>query len=165
MPRLRAWHAIALMATVLALGWLALTSLVAPLRVTCDPGMPVGACRETVTAALARGLERPHGLLLAAHVVPGRDAAPGALGHRATVTFQILGAPSPVGVALHLDLGGHWGGVVDRPSLEVSGVPVVQSGLIVLLGMGIALVARAVGRRRARTGADEQGGTTWNARI
>ena len=163
--QVRAWHAVATAAIILGVGWLALASLVSPLRVTCDPVLGAGACAESVTAALTRGLERPHGLLLAAHVVPGEDAGPGELGHRATVTFDVLGAPAPVGVALHLDLGGHWGGVVDRPGLEVVAVPVVQSSLIVVLGFGLAWLVRSAGRGRARRRDDERGGASWNERT
>jgi hypothetical protein len=148
----RAWQVVVVAMTLLALGWLALTSLAAPLRVTCDATLTTGVCTESVTAALTRGLERPHGLLLAAHVVPGEDAGPGQLGHRATVTFDVLAAPAPVSVALYLDLGGHWGGVVDRDPVEVMAVPAVQSALIVALGLGIAWRVRSTGRGRGRLG-------------
>ena len=127
--------------------------------------MQIPGHTESVTAALTRGLERPHGLLLAANVAAGPERGPGELGHRATVTFDVLGAPAPVGVALYLDMGGHWGGVVDRDPVEVAAVPVVQSALIVALGLAIAWRARSTGRGGARPPADERGGTSWNERT
>jgi hypothetical protein len=68
------------------------------------------------------------------------------------VTFGILGAPAPVDVALHLDMGGHWGGVVDRDRLEVIAVPVVQSSLIVMIGLGVAWLVGSVGPGGSRPG-------------
>ncbi len=165
---LRAWHVLAVLSVVLAVAWLVVTSLAAPLHVTCDPSVGTGPCGESVTAALSRGLQRPHGLLLEAYVEPGPDRGPGQLGHRATVTFDVLGAPAPVGVALHLDMGGHWGGVVDRDRLEVAAVPVVQSMLIIVLGLGAAWLVRAVGPRRDRRDNPsncERGDTSWNERT
>jgi hypothetical protein len=145
----RGWHVVLVLTTALALGWLVLTSLVAPMRLDCDPVLPQGECRESVTAAMARGLPRPHGLLLAAHVASGPDRAPGQLGHRATVTFDVLGAPAPIGVALYLDLGGHWGGVVDRGRIEVTSVPIIQAALVAVVGLGLAWLMRGRGRERS----------------
>jgi hypothetical protein len=162
-PDVRGWHIVLLLTAALALGWVVLASLVAPIRTSCDPVLTPGECRESVRAAMARGLPRPHGLLLAARVTAGPDRAPDQLGHRATVTFDILGAPAAVGVALHLDLGGHWGGVVDRDQLEVQAVPVVQSALIVVLGLGIAGLIRSVGRGRAPRQPDRR--HMWNERT
>jgi hypothetical protein len=147
-----------------AVAWLLVSSVVRPLRTTCDPSLSPGSCMESVTAALDRGLERPHGLLVAAHVAPGPDAGPGRLGHRATVTFDILGAPGPVSVALYLDMGGHWGGVVDRDRTEVMMVPFIQSLLVLALGLGIVGLGRAVADRHFhRANENRKGADPWNA--
>jgi hypothetical protein len=155
-----AWRLVALVVLVAALGWVALASLLRPLTVTCDPALTRGVCEESVTAALARGLGRPHGLLLEASVEPGPAATPGALGHRATVTFVILGAPA-VRVALYLDMGGHWGGVVDRDALEVAAAPVIQAGAVGALGLIVAWSMRSSATRRRdrpRSTQEETGG-------
>ena len=151
-PIVRRWHVVLVITAVIALGWLILTSVVEPLRIGCGPDLTPGECRDSVRAAMARGLPRPHGLLLAADVASGPDRAPDQLGHRATVTFGILGAPAPVDVALHLDMGGHWGGVIDRDRLEVIAVPVVQSSLIVMIGLGVAWLVGSVGTGGSRPG-------------
>jgi hypothetical protein len=122
---------------------LAVSANVPPLRVDCPAdGMSLEACHASVDATLRRGLTAPHPLILAARVAPG-PAAPDGQGHRATVTYELLGMPYPTVVELYYDLGGHWGGVADRgwPELQLWwAVPVV-----VLLGVGGLLVTR--GRR------------------
>jgi hypothetical protein len=114
-----------------------------PLRVECPTErMSVDVCRASVDATLRRGLTAPHPLILAARVEPG-PAGPTGRGHRATVTYDLLGMPYPTVVELYYDMGGHWGGVADRgwPELPLWwGVPVV-----VLLGLGGMLFTR--GRR------------------
>ena len=78
----------------------AVSANVPPLRVDCPTsGMTVEACHETVDATLRRGLVVPHPLILAAHVVPG-PAGPTANGHRATVTYDLLGMPDPTVIEL-----------------------------------------------------------------
>jgi hypothetical protein len=158
--RRRRWRGAGIALALAALGWLVATSLLPPLRTGCDATMSAGTCSESVTAALSRGLERPHGLLLAATVAPGPDAAPGRLGHRATVTFDILGAPAPIAVALHLDLGGHWGGVVDRDRWEITMVPIVQSLSFLALGL-VAWLAGSAGRRHDVVRDPRRGEEPW----
>jgi hypothetical protein len=116
---------------------------VPPLRIECPVDrMSVEACHASVDAVLRRGLVAPHPLILEARVEPG-PAAPSALGHRATITFEMLGMPYPTVVELYYDIGGHWGGVADHGWPEVPswwGAPVV-----VLLIAGGLLFTR--GRR------------------
>lgn len=100
--------------------WIAVGAAVRPLQVSCDPALARDACLETVDAALRRGLPPVHPLLLAAHAEPGPAARPDQLGHRATVTFDLLGVPGPVSVRLFFDAGGHWGGIADRGAAELA---------------------------------------------
>ena len=95
--------------------------------------MSADACAASVEAALARGLAPIHPLILAAHVAPGADPGPGELGHRATVTFDLLGVPGPTVVRLYYDLGGHWGGEADRSPEELAlwwALPAIVLGAI-----------------------------------
>ena len=98
--------------------WLALTLIIAsvatampPLRVVCGE-VETTVCEDTIAAARTRGLTRPHPLILSASVSAG-PAWPAAIGHRATVTFELAGTPGSTTVKLFYDIGGHWGGVVD----------------------------------------------------
>jgi hypothetical protein len=131
-----------LVLTALAIA-LAVSANVPPLRIECPAdGMSVTACHDTVTATLRRGLVVPHPLILAVRVEPG-PAGPDEYGHRATVTYDLLGMPFPTVIELSYDLGGHWGGSADHgwPELALWWlVPVV-----VLLGIGAWLFTR--GRR------------------
>ena len=88
--------------------------------------MVVDTCRDVGDAALRRGLSGPHPLILAARVEPG-PASSGTYGHRATVTYDLLGVPSATVVRLYYDIGGHWGGdpIALRSSSAWWGVPVV----------------------------------------
>jgi hypothetical protein len=104
--------------------------------------MAVETCRDIVDATLRRGLSGPHPLILAARVEPG-SAGANEYGHRATVTYDLLGVPYATVVRLYYETGGHWGGESDRTALELAAwwaVPVV-----VLLLVGGTLVTR--GRR------------------
>jgi hypothetical protein len=137
-----------LIVTALAIA-VAVSASVPPLHVECPAvGMSAEACHASVDATLRRGLAAPHPLILAARVEPG-TAGPTGQGHRATITYDLLGMPYPTVVELHHDSGGHWGGNADHgwPELPLWwGVPVV-----VLLGLGGLLVTR--GRRTPATAA------------
>lgn len=133
-----------LVLTVLAIAF-AVSANVPPLRVECPTaGMTAETCHDVVNATLRRGLTVPHPLIVAAHVVPG-PAGPTETGHRATVTYSLLGMPFPTVIELYYDMGGHWGGVADHgwPELPLWWlVPVV-----VLLGIGGWLFTRGWRRR------------------
>lgn len=102
-----------LILTAFAIGFAVSTSA-RPLRVECPAaGMSVEACHVSVDATLRRGLVVPHPLILEARVEPG-PAGSSENGHRATVTYDLLGMPDPTAIELHYDMGGHWGGVADR---------------------------------------------------
>ena len=119
-----------------------------PLSRTCAAPVSGEVCAETVEAALERGLAPFHPLILASHVEPGPAAASLELGHKATVTFDLLGVPGTTSVRLYLDMGGHWGGVVDRDDLELAGwalAPLVLSSVV-----AVGLLAAV--RRRHATG-------------
>ena len=122
-----------LILTVLAIAF-AVSANVPPLRVDCPPeGMSAESCRDAVNATLRRGLVVPHPLILAAHVVPG-PASSTESGHRATVTYDMLGLPFPTVIDLYYDMGGHWDGVADHGSPEIPLAWVVP--VVVLLGLG-----------------------------
>jgi hypothetical protein len=112
-----------------------------PLTRTCAPGLDEDVCAATIRAALGRGLPTIHPLILVAHVEPGTNPGPQELGHRATVTFDLLGVPGPTEVRLYTDQGGHWGGVPDRPDGGLAAwaaAPLVVATLVAagLLGYG-----------------------------
>jgi hypothetical protein len=115
-----------------------------PLARTCAAPIGETRCAETVTASLSRGLPRLHPLILAAHVEPGPAFSAGALGHRATVTFDLLGVPGATSVRLYLDMGGTWGGEVDRTDAELAVWAIVP----LLLASGVAVVLVGVRARR-----------------
>ena len=130
----------------------AVSANVPPLRVECPGGaMTDEACHDSVRATLRRGLVVPHPLILAAHVEPG-PAGPTETGHRATVTYDLLGMPFPTVIGLYYDLGGHWGGVADHGSPEIPLAWLVP--VVVLLGVGGLLVTG--GRRRRPRGLDHR---------
>jgi hypothetical protein len=128
-----------LLLTALAIAFV-VSANVPPLRVDCPTaGMSIDVCHDSVTASLDRGLPVPHPLILSAAVEPGPDASGN--GHRATITYDLLGMPSPTVVRLYYDIGGHWGGVADRSWLELGAwwaAPVVilflAGGLLVTRG-------------------------------
>jgi len=91
----------------------------APISRPCAEGMDVAGCEEAVTAVMKRGLPALHPLILSAHVEPGSAPGPQDLGHRATVTFELLGVPGPTSVNLYFDRGAHWGGESDRGDTEI----------------------------------------------
>jgi hypothetical protein len=134
---------------VVGVVWIAVGTTMPPLRQTCDAALSAGACSETVVAALKKGMPQPHPLLLAAHAAPGPQARNDQLGHRATVTFEVLGAPGSTTVKLYFDMGAHWGGVVDRSQAEMTAWSLAQGAVVAVV------VAAATGwlvRRRETTG-------------
>ncbi len=143
----------ALLAVALLTGIVAVSASVAqPLRIACAAGgLADQACHETVAAALERGLAPFHPLILAAHVEPGPAADPVQNGHRATVTFDLLGIPGPTTVRLFYDIGGHWGGAPDRGALELAARSLLAAGVVCLGVVGLAFaVAAGVAGSRAR---------------
>lgn len=105
-----------------------------PLAVACSPAVAREVCRETIDAARARGLPPVHPLILGARVEPGAASGEGELGHRATVTFDLLGVPGTTDVRLYFDIGAHWGGRADRGAIELalwSALPGTLAALLV----------------------------------
>ncbi len=137
------------------LGSAAAASSVSALRITCDPGLSEMACQQTVHAALERGLASFHPLILSAQVAPG-EAAAGQVGHRATVTFDLLGVPGPTTVRLFYDIGAHWGGVPSRTAAELAGWALLMAGFFVAAAALVVAVVMLVTRRRR---ADRTGGS------
>jgi len=112
-----------------------------PMSRTCAEGMDVTGCEEAVTAVMKRGLPALHPLILSAHVEPGSAPGPQDLGHRATVTFELLGVPGPTSVNLYFDRGAHWGGESDRGDTEIKAwalAPLVIASLLVVALLGLA---------------------------
>ena len=135
---------------LVAIGWIVISTTTYPLRETCDPALSAGACSETIVAALKKGMPRPHPLLLAAHAAPGPEAGNDQLGHRATVTFDAAGMPGPITVDLYVDMGAHWGGVVDPGAGEVEAWVAIQG--VLAAAVVTALAGWAIRRRRRREG-------------
>jgi len=136
--------------TLLGIAWLIGGATAGPVRETCDPALSPGACAETVTAALKKGMPRLHPLILTAHAEPGPASRPDQLGHRATVTFDLLGVPGPMTVRLYTDMGGHWGGVPDRGAAELALWSAAQAGLV---AAGVGISVWWLYRRRRNPGA------------
>lgn len=120
-------------------------SSTAALHIACGPGLDTATCRATVTAALERGLARSHPLILGAAVAPGEVPEHGRTGHRATVTFDLLGVPGPTTVDLYYDIGAHWGGVVSRSPTELGLWAILVAGIVVGV---VAMIPVIVVRRR-----------------
>lgn len=122
--------------------WLALTIILAwvatavpPLRIECGD-VETMVCEGTVTAAQTRGLARPHPLILGASVSRG-PAWPTAMGHRATVAFDLAGVPGTTTIRLYYDMGGHWGGVTDKGALEVVAWSLGWAAIVAAAGVGV----------------------------
>lgn len=141
------WPRILLVAIFLGALWIAIGPVVRPVRQSCDPALAADVCLETIDAAMRRGIARVHPLLLAAHAAPGAAAGADELGHRATVTFEILGMPGPVSVKLFVDTGGHWGGVADRGVPELALWTAAQGVVVAAVTGGFWLLLQ-----RRRTG-------------
>jgi hypothetical protein len=120
----------------------------APMSRSCAPDLSPAACEAAVAAVLRRGLPALHPLILAARVEPGSAAGAEELGHRATVTFDLLAVPGSTSVELHSDQGGHWGGRSDRSAAELAAWSLLPLLLASVVGVGAAAWIR---RRRAPT--------------
>jgi len=136
--RLRTLETIALVGLTALL--LAAGALVPPLHETSTTAMSAEVRHESVVAALERGLAPLHPLIFDATVESGPANAPAELGHRATVTFAMLGVPGPTRVKLFVDVGAHWGGTPDRGAAELAAwsllAPLVVLGGPMLLWRG-----------------------------
>ncbi len=125
----------------------ALGSAVPPLSEMCPSTVySADECHLTIDASMRRGLAAVHPVILAAHADPGPDRATGQLGHRDTVTFEMLGIPGPTTVKLFYDVGAHWGGEPDRSTTELAawavGVAVAVGLLVGAVVAGLVVVAR-----------------------
>ncbi|MEO8229954.1 MAG: hypothetical protein ABI628_09360 [Chloroflexota bacterium] len=132
--------ALALVALILAVG-----ALAPPIQETSAPSISAAVRHETVAAALERGLSPLHPLILEASVEPGPESTAAELGHRATVTFTMLGVPGPTRVKLFVDVGGHWGGTPDRHAPELA----AWSLLTPIVALGTPWLLWCIRRRRA----------------
>ena len=148
MRKLLVVAALAALAVALAVAF----SIAAPRTISCAPG-PLGdpvVCRDTVTAAMERGLAPFHPLVLGALVEPGETAGTTENGHRATVSFDLLGVPGPTTVRLFYDIGGHWGGVPSRGATELATWALAAAAITVgVVAAVFALIAR-IRRKRVR---------------
>lgn len=137
---------IALVGAVVAALWMAAGVAARPIQQTCDASLAHEVCAETIDAALRKGMPAIHPLLLAAHAEPGPAARPDQSGHRATVTFKLLGTPGPVAVRLFFDAGGHWGGIPDRQAIELAawalGWAIAAGTVVAVAASGLQRVAR-----------------------
>jgi hypothetical protein len=139
-PILAAIAILGLAALILAVG-----ALLPPLQETSTTSLSADVRHETIVAALERGLAALHPLILDATVEPGPASAPPELGHRATVTFSMLGVPGTTRVKLFVDVGAHWGGTPDRSDGELA----VWSLLTPLVVLGSAWLIWRFRRGRA----------------
>lgn len=148
----RAPWRLVLVALLIGAGWIAFSSFMRPVQQTCDPALSSEICLGSIDAALRRGLGPVHPLLLAALAEPGPAARPDQFGHRATITFGMLGVGDPARVRLFFDAGGHWGGAANIGAVELTAWVVAQGLLVaVLVGFGLRRLARP-GRACRRTG-------------
>ena len=131
----------------------AVFSMAGPLAISCAPG-PITelGCHETVTAAMERGLAPFHPLVLSAHVDPGETAGTRLYGHRATVTFDLLGVPGATTVAMYYDSGGHWYAVPDRRAPELAAWALLTTAVLVAIVMAVGWLA--LRRHRKAPGGD-----------
>lgn len=138
----RPWRLL-LVALLIGAGWIALSSFIRPVQQTCDPGLSSDICLGSIDAALRRGLSPIHPLLIAAHAEPGPAARPDQFGHRATVTFRMLGVGDPAAVRLFFDAGGHWGGIASMSAAELAFMATAEGLMVALMvGAGLGLLTR-----------------------
>jgi hypothetical protein len=119
-----------------------------PLNRSCGDGLSEDACSGAVRAVMLRGLPDVHPLILAAHVEAGSAPGAGDLGHRATVTFDLLGLPDQTDFDLFYDQGGHWGGESDREDAEIT--TLTFAPLFIAGAAAMAIVAFGLRRHRRR---------------
>lgn len=140
-----------LLAVLVGAGWVAFGSTVQPMRQTCDPTLAKEICLGSIDAALRRGMPAIHPLLLEAHATPGPAARPDQFGHRATITFGVLGVGQPASVRLFFDAGGHWAGVADTATAELAFWAIAQGIIVALIVAGALGLVMRVPRHRARS--------------
>jgi hypothetical protein len=131
-------------AAALLLGGLLLVagaSSAPPLAQVCD-GLETAACEGAVEAVRRRGLASVHPLILSVTVEPGTAPRPQDLGHRATLTYQMLGMPDTTVIELYYDQGAHWGGETDRSDTELAAWALAPLALAALLAAGLLALAR-----------------------
>ncbi len=150
------WRRLLIVAFLVGAIWVAIGVAVRPLRQTCHAALPADVCLETIDAAIRRGLPRVHPLIVSAHAEPGPAARADQFGHRATVTFDVLGIPRRVAVRLFFDAGAHWGGISDMegPELAVwsAGHGLAVGGAAAGLWLLVRQRSRHPDRRRDRRG-------------
>jgi hypothetical protein len=120
-----------------------------PLSRTCADELSVAACEGAVDAVMRRGLPSLHPLILAAHVEPGSAPGFADMGHRASVSFDLLGVPGATTIDLYYDAGGHWGGESDRPDDEIAAWTVAPLASAIIVGV---VIVGLTWRRRPATG-------------
>lgn len=126
---------------------MAVGSSTAPLSRTCV-GLETTACDGAIEAVRRRGLAGIRPLILSVTVEPGSAPGPQELGHRATLTYQMLGMPDPTVIKLYYDQGGHWGGETERSDTELAAWALAPLVLAALLALAVVVMAW---RRRWRT--------------
>lgn len=131
--------------------WLVAGAVLPPLMQSCDPALTAPVCAETIDASLRKGMPPLHPLLLRAHAAPGPAARPDQFGHRATVTFAVLGLPDPVSVRMFFDAGAHWGGIADPDGRLIAAFAVLSG---VVIGAAAAVAGWLLIYRRHRASAD-----------
>lgn len=149
----RPWRLL-LVALLIGAGWIAFSSLISPVGQTCSPALATDICLGSIDAALRRGLSPVHPLLLTAHAEPGPAARPDQFGHRATVTFRMLGVGGPASVRLYFDAGGHWGAIASMGAAELAFLATAEGlvvSLVVAAGLGFLARRRRDRRRTAGT--------------
>jgi hypothetical protein len=145
----RRWLAVGAVAGLVAgIVWVVLGAVASPLRVTCEPAIPVDVCADTTDAGLRRGMPRLHPLIAEAHVEPG-PVFPDGYGHRASVSYSLVPGPTVV-ERLFFDAGGHWGAIPDYGDLELAAWSVLPLVLAISIGAAIgAVLDLLVARGRA----------------
>ncbi|MBA3235872.1 MAG: hypothetical protein H0T59_07765 [Chloroflexi bacterium] len=143
------WPILALL--IVGGAWVVVGAVLPPFLQTCDPALTEPVCAETIDASLRKGMPPLHPWLLGAHAEPGPAARPDQFGHRATVTFAVLGLPDPVSVRMFFDAGAHWGGIADPDGLLVAGFAVLSG---VAIGAAAAAGWWLMIHRRHRASAD-----------
>ena len=121
-------------------------SSAAPLSTSCV-GLESAACEGAIEAVRRRGLASVHPLIISVTVEPGAAPGPQDLGHRATLTYEMLAMPDLTVIELHFDQGAHWGGETERSGTELAAWALAPLALVALPAVGLMALAW---RRRAR---------------